>query len=88
MTGSIIAVKPVENAANLKKDDIITFKESEDILITHRIVEVIKNGEQTMYVTKGDNNDDKDTNPVVSQNVVAEYSGFTIPYVGYFYGLC
>jgi signal peptidase len=84
MTGSVIAVKPVENALNLKKDDIITFKESEDILITHRIIDVNKSGDQTMYVTKGDNNDAKDGSSVMSQNVVAKYSGFTIPYVGYF----
>jgi signal peptidase len=84
MTGSVIAVKPVENAANLKKDDIITFKESEDKLITHRIVGVNKSGNQTMYVTKGDNNRSKDSSPVIAQNVVAKYSGFSIPYVGYF----
>lgn len=82
-TGSIIAVKPVENPNILKKDDIITFKESDGILITHRIVEVLKSGEQSMYVTKGDNNEDKDSNAVLSQNVVAKYSGITIPYLGY-----
>jgi signal peptidase I len=84
MTGSVIAVKPLANAVNLKKDDIITFKESEDKLITHRIIEVKKSGQQTLYVTKGDNNRSKDSNPVIAQNVVAKYSGFTIPYVGYF----
>jgi signal peptidase len=84
MTGSIIAVKPVKNAVNLKKDDIITFKESGDKLITHRIIYVNKTGDQTMYVTKGDNNNAKDSNPVIAQNVVAKYSGLTIPYVGYF----
>jgi signal peptidase I len=84
MTGSVIAVKPLENAVKLKKDDIITFKESEDKLITHRIIEVKKSGEQTLYVTKGDNNRSKDSNPVIAQNIVAKYTGFTIPYVGYF----
>jgi signal peptidase I len=84
MTGSVIAVKPVENAVNLKKDDIITFKESEDKLITHRIIDVNKSGDQTMYVTKGDNNRSKDSNPVLAPNIVAKYSGFTVPYVGYF----
>lgn len=83
MTGSVIAVKPIENPVNLKQDDIITFKESEEQLITHRIIDVKKSGEQTLYVTKGDNNRSKDSNPVVPQNVVAKYSGFTIPYVGY-----
>jgi signal peptidase I len=84
MTGSVIAVKPLQNPVNLKNDDIITFKESEDKLITHRIIDVKKSGEQTLYVTKGDNNRSKDSNPVIAQNVVAKYSGFTIPYVGYF----
>jgi signal peptidase len=84
MTGSIIAVKPVENPVKLKKDDIITFKESEDKLITHRIIDVNKVGEQTMYVTKGDNNNAKDGSQVLAQNVVAKYSGLTIPYIGYF----
>jgi signal peptidase I len=84
MTGSVIAVKPIKNLANLKKDDIITFKESDDKLITHRIIGVEVSGNQTMYVTKGDNNRSIDGNPILSQNVVAKYSGFTIPYVGYF----
>jgi signal peptidase I len=83
MTGSVIAVKPLENPTELKKNDIITFKESEDKLITHRIVDVNKAENQTMYVTKGDNNRSKDSGSVLSQNVVAKYTGFTIPYIGY-----
>lgn len=82
-TGSIIAVKPLENPGNLKKDDIITFIESDEKLITHRIIDVNKAGDQITYVTKGDNNNAKDLDPVLTQNVVAKYSGFTIPYVGY-----
>ena len=83
-TGSIIAIKPLKNPTNLKKDDVITFMESSDVLITHRITEVMKSGDQVMYKTKGDNNRSADANPVTSQNVVGQYSGFTIPYVGYF----
>lgn len=84
MTGSIIAVKPVEDPTSLKKDDVITFMEADDKLITHRIIKVIKNGEDTMYKTKGDNNEDPDTNPVLAGNVVGKYTGFTIPNAGYF----
>src|SRR5690625_7060455 len=45
-TGSIIAVKPVSDGNNLNKNDVITFKEDADTLITHRIIEVTetKNG--------------------------------------------
>ncbi|WP_099352294.1 signal peptidase I SipW [Fredinandcohnia onubensis] len=83
-TGSIIAVKPAENPTDLKKDDVITFMETNDALVTHRIIEVVKNGEQVLYKTKGDNNADPDSSPVVSQNVVGVYTGVTVPYVGYF----
>jgi signal peptidase I len=82
-TGSIISVKPVQNPSDLKKGDVITFMETQDALVTHRIIEVIKNNDQVMYKTQGDNNDNPDTNPVVPQNVVAKYTGFTIPYIGY-----
>jgi signal peptidase I len=82
-TGSIIALKPVTEPNNLKKGDVITFKASDEILITHRIVDVIKTGEQTMYKTKGDNNRSADSDIVLANNVVAKYTGFSIPTAGY-----
>lgn len=82
-TGSIIAVKLAEDKTNFKVGDVITFME-EDILITHRITEVTKSGDSVLYRTKGDNNNAEDMNPVQSGNVVAEYTGLTVPYVGYF----
>lgn len=82
-TGSIIAVKLAEDKTGLKKGDVITFQE-EEILITHRITEVVNSGDSVLYRTKGDNNNAEDVNPVLSDNVVAEYTGFTLPYVGYF----
>ncbi|QTD40810.1 signal peptidase I SipW [Sporosarcina sp. Te-1] len=83
-TGSIIAVKAAEDKTAYKKGDVITFKEEEGILITHRITEVVKSGASVLYRTKGDNNNAEDMNPVLSDNVVAEYTGHTVPYAGYF----
>ena len=84
-TGSIIAVKPVsgEDKNQLQKDDIITFMEGENKLITHRITEVKETKNDVLYTTKGDNNNAVDSEPVLASNVVAVYNGFTIPYVGY-----
>ncbi|MCR8850478.1 signal peptidase I [Rossellomorea sp. SC111] len=82
-TGSIIAVKPGGDMTRFEKGDVITFKEKENILITHRVLEVTKSGDHVMYKTKGDNNDAPDLEPVLSENVVAQYKGFTIPYIGY-----
>lgn len=86
LTGSVIAVKPLdlEERRNLQKGDVITFMESEDKLITHRVMGSTASGEHVMYETKGDNNNAADMNPVLSDNVLAKYTGFTIPYVGYF----
>ncbi|WP_053366869.1 signal peptidase I SipW [Bacillus sp. FJAT-27245] len=83
-TGSIIAVKPTTDPTKYKKGDIITFKAADNpnILITHRIIDVEKANDFVQYTTKGDNNDSKDLSPVTEGNVVAEYTGFTIPYIG------
>ncbi|MFD2629186.1 signal peptidase I SipW [Oceanobacillus kapialis] len=82
-TGSLIAVKPGGDMTRFTDGDVITFMDQEEKLITHRITEVVTSGDQVMYRTKGDNNNAEDLEPVLSQNVVAEYTGFTIPYIGY-----
>ncbi|SDM69561.1 signal peptidase I SipW [Sediminibacillus halophilus] len=83
-TGSIIAVKPGGDMTRFEKGDVITFQTEEELLITHRIVDVTSSGDNVLYETKGDNNDAADREPVLSQNVIGEYTGFTIPFVGYF----
>ncbi|TCP30242.1 Signal peptidase I [Scopulibacillus darangshiensis] len=84
LTGSIIAVKPIENKTNLKKGKVITFLKDQHTVVTHRIHEVKGTGSHTQYITKGDNNEEADREPVLAKNVMAVYTGFTIPYVGYF----
>lgn len=82
-TGSVIAVEKVNDSMTFGVGDVITYMEDEQRLTTHRITEVIENGEQTMYQTKGDNNENVDVTPVLAENVVAKYTGYTVPYVGY-----
>lgn len=82
-TGSIIAIEPGGDMTRFKENDVITFQDEEQKLITHRIIEVTESGDSTLYRTKGDNNNGPDINPVLSDNVVAVYTGFTIPYLGY-----
>lgn len=85
LTGSIIAVKPIEeeNKKKLQVGDVITFVDSQERLITHRIVGTKMSGEYIMYETKGDNNNAADKDLVLSDNVRALYTGATIPYIGY-----
>lgn len=80
-TGSIIATKLIDEQYQFDKGDVVTYKTEDGILITHRIVKIKGGGKQ--YITKGDNNDGPDIKPVLSQNIVGVYTGFTLPYVGY-----
>ncbi|GAA0591576.1 signal peptidase I [Virgibacillus siamensis] len=83
-TGSLIAVEPVKEPANLKKGDVITYRIDKATTVTHRIVKVNGTDSQPKYVTKGDNNDSHDSKPVLPSKVEAVYTGFTVPFVGYF----
>lgn len=80
-TGSIIAIVPGGDITRFEKGDVITYRTEDDILITHRIVQVKRDGKE--YITKGDNNDEPDMKPVLAKNIVGIYTGFTIPYIGY-----
>lgn len=82
-TGSIIAVKMGGDMSRFMEGDVITFREENKSLVTHRITELIQLDGQVAYQTKGDNNDGVDLSLVSPEKVTAEYTGITIPYVGY-----
>ncbi|WP_235792071.1 signal peptidase I SipW [Virgibacillus salidurans] len=84
-TGSIIAMKSAdeEEKSNFQAGDVITFMGEEGNLITHRITETASTDSGVVYTTKGDNNNAPDSAPVLAENVVGSYNGFTIPYAGY-----
>lgn len=80
--GSVVITKPTEN---YKKNDIITFSEPTNpkVLVSHRIVGIDKVNGSTSYVTKGDANQNPDSEKRLKQNVVGKVI-FSVPLVGYF----
>lgn len=83
-TGSLIYVKEVDYH-ELKEGDVITFMMDNELVVTHRIAEVVPDEEDSSvirYVTKGDANEDKDGRLVHYKNVIGT-PVFTIPYLGY-----
>ena len=70
-TGDLVIVKEVAPSI-LKKQDIIAFKEDE-IVITHRIVDIIEENGIKKYITKGDNNNTQDKGYVVDEQVEGLY---------------
>lgn len=82
--GSLIYVRKVE-PGTLKVKDPITFKLGDNTIATHRIVEIVRNEQDSTkysFRTKGDANEDIDAN-LVEPNKVLGKAYFTIPYLGY-----
>lgn len=65
--GDIVIVKEID-ANTLKKGDIIAFRQKE-VVITHRIVEIVDENGEKQFVTKGDNNNEKDQSLVKLDDV-------------------
>lgn len=64
--------------ADIKVNDIVTYRDNEGVIITHRIVEETDEG----YITKGDNNNVNDAEVLKEENIIGEVK-FSIPKIGY-----
>ncbi|MBQ4575149.1 MAG: signal peptidase I [Clostridia bacterium] len=81
-TGSIIYVTPIEDPTTIEVKQVITFMLDENTVATHRVIEVIGEGEELRFRTKGDANNTEDGTPVHYKNIIGT-PVFTIPYLGY-----
>ncbi len=86
--GSMIFCKQVD-PKELKVDDVITFfpvnekgEVTSQITTTHRIIEILEDGDKLSFRTQGDNNDTPDGNPVPAENVIGRYTDFHIEGLG------
>lgn len=79
--GSIVVVAP---SPAYRLGEVITFNVGtrRSVPVTHRIVEVKQEGTRTAYLTKGDANEEADSNAVAARDVIGKVA-LTIPYVGY-----
>ncbi len=86
--GDLIFCSLTDIEDEFQKDDVVTFPieiNGEQVLNTHRIVDVVKDQNITYYKTQGDN---KETNPEpdkdlqTSSTIVAKYTGTKIPGLG------
>jgi signal peptidase len=65
---------------NYQKGDVISFRK-DDMTVTHRIIDIQHIKNQTVFITKGDANNAKDSGSVQSQNILGRNIG-TLPFVG------
>ena len=78
--GSLVVVKNGTDQ-DIKAGDVITFqgKEDNNIIVTHRVKQVINGGKE--FITKGDNNNTVDPVAIERNQVIGKVM-FHIPYLG------
>ncbi len=81
--GDVVIVDKTANRdpSHFKEGDVIAYKK-ENVIICHRIIKVINSGKNTLYETKGDNNDSSDQLLVLSDQVVGVVK-YKMKYIGY-----
>jgi signal peptidase len=80
--GDVVIIAKVP-ADNIETGDIIQFRVPEKVTIMHRVIEIQETeGGGKLFITKGDANDQPDSEPVIPENVVGK-AVLTIPKIGW-----
>ena len=79
--GSLCFVSTYSAYENIGVGDIISFRLSDDVTVTHRAYKITDDG----VITKGDCNQGEDPDPVTSDNYIGK-TVFAIPYIGKAFG--
>ena len=80
--GDVVIIAKV-SADNVELGDVIQFRVPEGITIMHRVIEIQETeGGGQRFITKGDNNPQADSEPVIPENVVGK-AVMTIPKIGW-----
>ncbi len=75
--GDIVIIKH-KNKTDIQVNDIVTYRDNDGVIITHRIIEETPGG----YITKGDNNNVEDADILTKENIIGEVK-VSIPKIGY-----
>ncbi|ELZ85461.1 peptidase S26B, signal peptidase [Haloferax gibbonsii ATCC 33959] len=85
--GDVVVVRDVP-PTDISEGDIITYREAGSAItdertdrVTHRVVAVDRSGDSPVFRTKGDANEDVDSDPVAADRVVGSV-WFHVPYLG------
>lgn len=83
--GDIIICKFIDSE-DVKLNDVIAFYDpagNGTTVVTHRVIRIDKTEKGIFFQTKGDNNNKPDDELVPAENVIAIYTNFRIPILGY-----
>lgn len=79
--GDIVVAKQID-PEKVKVNDVITYRNNQQTLVTHRIIELVTNDGEVFFQTKGDANNVEDEGLISSEQLVGLLF-FHIPKAGY-----
>ena len=83
-TYDMIMLKKVESPSELQLYDVIAYVNDEGVNIIHRIVGFQQTSSGVRFVTRGDSNNADDEYKPSMDDILGEYTGKRVPYVGVF----
>ena len=72
--GDLVFVKSID-VNKLKANDIIAFRDNDNLVTTHRIVDEVEINNQRCFKTKGDSNNTEDVGTVCKEQIEGKYQG-------------
>lgn len=79
--GSVCFVSTYSKYENIETGDVISFRVSDDMFVTHRAIRITGDG----IYTKGDENNTEDPDAVTKENYIGK-TVFALPYIGELFG--
>ncbi len=79
--GDAIVFEKITDLSTIKEGMILAFKK-ENVIVTHRVIDIAISKDEYIFKTKGDANETPDNFTVTGQNVIGIVV-FKIPYIGY-----
>ena len=88
-TYDIIGISRYENQDDIELYDVVAFKNEEGTTIVHRIIEILDNNGEEVYITRGDSNNTSDNGVQYEdylryENIIGYYNGTRIQSIGIF----
>lgn len=78
--GDLILTKEID-PTKVKIEDVIAFRDAENTVTTHRVIDIVEKEGESYFITKGDNNTTQDRNLVALKDIEGIYIG-RIPGIG------
>lgn len=79
--GDVVVIEKTNDYQNIKIGDVLAYKH-DNIIIVHRVVNILEENGEYYFYTKGDNNNSED-NFVIYEDMIVGVVNIRLPFVGY-----